>query len=82
MEIEVQTYLCTSRLSLWCPVCGAREGQGCTPVKGLRFESHNTHAISFVATGMYSKPVGMYGKPQNREPFRPKWTTQVGGRNV
>lgn len=68
MEIEVQTHLCTSRLSLWCPVCGAREGQGCTPVKGLRFESHNTHAISFVARPY----IGMYGKPQNREPFRPK----------
>jgi hypothetical protein len=34
-----------NRMALWCPVCGAREGQGCTYVEGLRFHGHNNYAL-------------------------------------
>jgi len=34
-----------SRTALWCPICGAKENQGCTPVKGLRFAGHNIYAL-------------------------------------
>jgi hypothetical protein len=45
MERDFETnssHLVSSRLSLWCPVCGAREGQPCKEhKKGLRFDAHN-----------------------------------------
>ena len=41
-----------SRTALWCPICGAKENQGCTTVKGLRFQGHNLSA-----TGQVSRPV-------------------------
>ena len=40
-----------SRTALWCPICGAKENHGCTPVKGLRFSGHNLSA-----TGQVSRP--------------------------
>lgn len=52
MEREMTTtHFITNRLGTWCPVCGASEGKGCAPVKGLRFESHN-----LLAVGGYQKP--------------------------
>jgi hypothetical protein len=39
------SHLCTSRTALWCPICGAAAGQGCTFVKGLRFTGHNIYAL-------------------------------------
>ena len=46
------SHYCTSRTALWCSVCGAKENQGCTPVKGLRFTGHNLYAL-----GQMSRPV-------------------------
>ena len=48
MERDFETnssHFCTSRTSLWCPVCGAKEGQGCTAVHGLRFTGHDAYAM-------------------------------------
>lgn len=42
------SHLCTSRTALWCPICGAAEGKGCTPVKGLRFAGHNLSATGYL----------------------------------
>jgi|GEM_PF-3698730 hypothetical protein len=39
------SHYAASRISMWCPVCGAREGQGCTYVEGLRFHGHNNYAL-------------------------------------
>lgn len=39
------SHLCTNRTSLWCPICGAAEGRGCTQVAGLRFSGHNGFAL-------------------------------------
>ncbi len=45
-DFEVNTsHLCQSRTALWCAVCGAAAGQGCTYVKGLRFQGHNIYAL-------------------------------------
>ena len=67
VEYEVQTHLVNSRLALWCPVCGAKEGQACTHVKGNRFDAHNEHAV----VRSIQAP-GLYGTPRNLEPYRPK----------
>jgi len=45
------SHYAASRISMWCPICGAAEGKGCTPVEGLRFEEHNRLAV-----GWYQKP--------------------------
>jgi hypothetical protein len=48
MERDFETnssHLVTSRTALWCPVCGAKENQGCHEVKGLRFSGHNLYAV-------------------------------------
>jgi hypothetical protein len=55
MERDFETnssHLVPSRTTLWCPVCGAEEGKGCKPVKGLRFASHDAYA-----TGTVIRPV-------------------------
>jgi hypothetical protein len=47
MDYETNSsHYASSRTALWCPICGAKEGQGCTEVKGLRFSSHNSFAVS------------------------------------
>ena len=48
MERDFETnssHYVTSRVALWCPICGAAAGQGCKPVKGLRFHGHNIYAL-------------------------------------
>ena len=52
MAYDEFTHYAMSRTSLWCPVCGAAEGKGCTEVKGLRFTGHNAFA-----TGNIPRPV-------------------------
>jgi hypothetical protein len=57
MEREFESnssHLCTSRTSLWCPICGAQENRGCTEAKhgGLRIAYHNA-----VVTGTVPRPV-------------------------
>jgi hypothetical protein len=47
MEYDSSRYV-PSRLSLWCPICGAIEGKGCTVVEGLRFSGHNAYALGQV----------------------------------
>jgi hypothetical protein len=72
MERDFETnssHLCTSRTALWCPICGAAAGQGCSPVKGLRFAGHNLYALGQVRTVQFP---GLSGEPINRTPFRPK----------
>jgi hypothetical protein len=46
MEYENSSHYASSRIALWCPVCGAKEGQGCTYVEGLRFHGHNNYAVA------------------------------------
>ena len=46
MDYETNSsHYASSRTALWCPVCGAKEGQGCTYVAGLRFHGHNNYAL-------------------------------------
>lgn len=56
MDYETNSsHYATSRTALWCPVCGAKEGQGCTPHNAtitLRYDAHNA-----VATGTVPRPV-------------------------
>jgi hypothetical protein len=74
MEHDFETnssHFCTSRTSLWCPVCGAKEGQGCTYVKGLRFSAHNANVIGPVPREQ-DEPVSF---PARRmQDYRPKRT--------
>ena len=68
------SHFCTSRTSLWCPVCGAREGQGCTYVKGLRFAAHNVNTIGPSPqeqreTIPFPKRTTLFNRP-NRTPSR------------
>jgi hypothetical protein len=70
MEYENSSHYANSRTALWCPVCGAAEGRGCTEVKGLRFSSHNSFAVStHVLTPSYWEPA-----PVRKDAPRPKWT--------
>ena len=48
MAYDEYSHYAMSRTSLWCPVCGAAEGRGCTEVKGLRFSGHNAFALGQV----------------------------------
>jgi hypothetical protein len=88
---EESTRYVSSRLSLWCPICGAKEGQSCKPVNGLRFASHDAYAL-----GQVPRPVMIPDSWDNpmRQPVtrhkyranvsmeeavpanRPKWTPQ------
>lgn len=78
MEFETNHYV-PSRLSLWCPVCGAAESKGCVPVNGedkLRFTSHNAYA-----TGTVRRPPAPVEDVASPEPQRlpankPRWAAQ------
>ena len=51
IERDESTRYVPSRLSLWCPICGARENQACKEVKGLfmlRYAAHNMYALGQV----------------------------------
>jgi hypothetical protein len=79
MERDFETnssHLCTNRLALWCPVCGAKENQVCTHAKGQRFDAHNAHAVT-----SYAKPypVGStpHTAPQRTVENRTNWTQKV-----
>lgn len=77
MERDYETnssHYCTSRISLWCPVCGAKENQGCNAVGGLRYASHDAYA-----TGQVPRPVivpSFWETAPARKDVgnRPKWT--------
>ena len=81
MDYETNSsHYATSRTALWCPVCGAREGQGCTYIEGLRFHGHNNYT-----GGTAFKPVQV---PAAWEPMqarkdapRPKGWTPGGWTN-
>ena len=45
MAYDEYSHYAMSRTSLWCPICGAAEGKGCTDVEGLRFQGHNGFAL-------------------------------------
>lgn len=72
MEYESSKYV-PSRISLWCPVCGAREGQGCHPINHVRFTAHDNHA-----RGIFPKPApeAFVASSANRNvpTNKPRWT--------
>ena len=82
MEREEVTHFVHSRLSLWCPVCGAGQNQGCKPVGGLRFRSHDE-----IATGTVPRPAPepytptWEAKPARKDAPRPKGWTPGGWTN-
>ncbi len=78
MDFENTLRYVPNRTSLWCPMCGAKENQGCTEVKGLfslRFASHNA-----IATGTVNRSVTIpaaWEAPVPKGPAnRPKWTPE------
>ena len=56
MAYDEFTHYAPNRTSLWCPVCGAAEGRGCTEVKGLRFSGHNAFALGQVVRPIQPTP--------------------------
>lgn len=76
MEHETNSSrLCASRTSLWCSVCGAKEYESCSPVGGLRFGSHDNHALGTVPRPQFQMEAvtpSLRDAPGNR----PKWTPQ------
>ena len=76
MDFETNSsHYVSGRLSLWCPVCGAAEGKGCTPVKGLRFAGHDAYATGNVPRPVLTPAFWEIPIPA-RKPVadRPKWT--------
>lgn len=65
-EVNSSHYV-PSRLTLWCSVCGAEAGKGCTPIGGLRFRSHDE-----TATGTIPKEA----------PYVPSWESQPARREL
>ena len=83
MERDFETnssHYCSSRTALWCPICGAKENQGCKPVDGVRFESHNNYALGTVprpviTTEPWESPTKWGNGPAPKgKGDRPKWT--------
>ena len=76
MDFESTSRYVPSRLSLWCPVCGAKEGQPCKAVKEdltLRMSSHNNYALGTVPRSVTKSDALPYQQtkiPENR----PRWT--------
>jgi hypothetical protein len=66
------SHLCTSRTSLWCPICGAVEGRSCTEVEGLRFSGHNLHALG--APKPVQIPTAWEPTVARKDAPRPGWT--------
>lgn len=58
MDYETNSsHYASSRTALWCPICGAKEGQGCTAIKGDRFSAHNNAATGNVTrTTTFTRP--------------------------
>jgi hypothetical protein len=76
MEYESSHYV-PSRLSIWCPICGASAGQGCKEVKGefmLRYASHNAYALGQVARPAPQQEPTNYVPAQRTPTNRPRWT--------
>lgn len=71
-EREEVSRFVTSRLSLWCSVCGAREGQGCKPVGFPRFFSHDAYALGM--TPRPQAPTEQIALPRDSG-NRPRWAT-------
>lgn len=73
------------RTSLWCPICGASEGKGCTEVKGLRFAGHNASVLgSFRAaspTQNVDTPAYSDFLPARKDAPRPKGWKPTGWMN-
>lgn len=63
-----------SRIALWCPICGAAEGKGCTEVKGLRFQGHNLCAVG-VSKSTVQIPTAWEPLPARKDAPRPKGYT-------
>ncbi len=75
----------SSRTSIWCPVCGAPEGNGCRPhtaTQTLRFRSHDE-----TASGTVPRPIMIHPQwspmskdaripilPARKDAKRPGWT--------
>ncbi len=81
MEFEVTSRYVPSRLSLWCPVCGAKEGQGCTVVKGNRFDSHNAYAMGTVRPS-HPAPENPQHIIPRAQGHKPRWSAQNKARWV
>ena len=71
MEYEgVSSRYVPSRISLWCPVCGVGQSQGCKPVGGLRFSSHDAFATGQIVKPVI--PVEWVSAPAKKVPFMSK----------
>jgi hypothetical protein len=78
MDREENSHYVPSRISLWCPVCGASAGQGCTVVKGefmLRYASHNQYALGPVPRPQIQLEPLLATTPRGPG-NKPRWTPQ------
>lgn len=65
----------SSRLSLWCPICGARENQGCKVKPGILFDSHNAIVLGTVPRPVIGVEVDY--TPRLAPKDRPKWNPKT-----
>jgi hypothetical protein len=61
-----------SRVTLWCPVCGAQANQGCKPVGGNRFSSHDAYATGSVVRSTTISPVFEVTQARKDAPNAPR----------
>jgi hypothetical protein len=77
MDFEVNSsHYVSSRLSLWCPVCGAKENQPCKTHQGNRFDSHNAYALGTVPRPVIQLVDASVPTARKDAGNRPKWTPQ------
>lgn len=73
---EEPNHFVPSRISVWCPVCGATEGHGCSAVNLPRFSSHDAYALGQVPRPQVQMEAAM---PMARDSARrpEKWTPKT-----